>query len=473
MLCPYCGFNIPEASPKFCPKCGKTISIIDEEKTQYIPHTHNKPTPQVQPLQTQPPQSQPLQAQPLQTHQNFAPGVNNSYYPPAPQREAPEKKSKKGFIIIIVLIALILVAAGVIAVILIGENNKKDDETTVPATTEESTTEEITTEEITTVPAKAPMDTVAIAEYMKERTVTVHTDVGTGSGFYIDSEGTLVTCYHVIEGASEISVESATGEFFDVISVLGFDWNADVAVLKIDIEESFYFESAEEEAKTGAKVYALGSSLGDYHNSFSEGVVGSDSRIFCGIDCIQMTTAISPGNSGGPLVNEYGEILGINAFVRTDGDSINFAVKIKYAYELDKTMALSVDEYVEHCEAIYEDSYYFYDYTYGYFTPSFIKTYQDVTGEECIGSAYDYDSDYIAEGYDPEMGIFFYNYDEESFEKYIEYIEGTGFEKETENKNNNITNIVYVHEKSGLCFDIYLYNEEGEENMMLIEPFLP
>ena len=468
MLCPFCGFNIPESNPRFCPSCGKTITA-DDAKTQYIPGNRSVNIP---PVQQVPPVQQP--AYPVQ--QAVPPAQPLSAVP-----VVQEKKSSKG--IIIAVLAAVLVSAIVLIVLFITGviapgNEKEESNTTAVAvigqeTTQEAaetTTKEVTTEEITTEAKKEPMDSVAMAEYLKERTVTVHTDCGTGTGFYIDNKGTLVTCYHVIEGATEIQIESSAGDYYSVEKILGFDWNQDIAVLKTDIKDSLFLAFPEEPVLTGAKVYALGSSLGEYHSSFRDGVIASDSRIFSGVDCIQFTAAISPGNSGGPLVNEYGEIIGINAFKRTDGESINFAVKIQYVDELDKTRDFTVSDFSEWTEEENEKSYYFYNYSDGYFSSSIINTYQEITGSVCEASFYDWESEDLYEGYDPEMGIFMYAYDENEVNKYIDYIETLGFEYLEGESSEGISNYYYVNNRFGLYFDIL---EAPEDGYIVIEPFIP
>lgn len=164
---------------------------------------------------------------------------------------------------------------------------------------------------------KGEMSNEEIAEYVQQRTVTVTvTDivggVGRGSGFFIDAHGTIVTNYHVIDKGTAMTVQTMDGAIYDVERVVDFSPLYDLAILKINLENTSFLEFAPDEAKTGQTVYAVGSALGDLTGTFTAGTVSSTSRMLGKIDCLQMDAAISPGNSGGPLVNSRGEIVGIN-----------------------------------------------------------------------------------------------------------------------------------------------------------------
>ncbi len=153
-----------------------------------------------------------------------------------------------------------------------------------------------------------------------------------GSGFFIDDKGTLVTNYHVIEGAYFADVTFYDGTIYDVAEVLGFDPGLDIAILRIDIPVSVPIKIAERQPVTGQTVYALGSSEG-LTGTFSQGIVSTISRVVDGKECVQITAPISHGNSGGPCVNEYCEVIGINSMMYHEGQNLNFAIKI---HEIDK-----------------------------------------------------------------------------------------------------------------------------------------
>ena len=146
-----------------------------------------------------------------------------------------------------------------------------------------------------------------------------------GSGFVVTNDGKLITNFHVIDGAYTVKVKFYSGEFYNVTNVLGYDKSNDVAVIKITIDTDKYLNISTEKVKTGDTVYALGSPLG-VENIFSQGIVSRESISANGIDCIAFTAPISPGNSGGPLVNTKGEVIGINSMYMPDGQNLNFAI---------------------------------------------------------------------------------------------------------------------------------------------------
>ena len=182
-----------------------------------------------------------------------------------------------------------------------------------------------------------------------------------GSGFFIDDQGTIVTNYHVIEAAYSAKALLFDGSTVDIEYVKGYDADLDKAATS----GNRYLERAAEPVKTGEPVYALGSSEG-LTGSFSEGIVSTASREISGITCIQMTAPISHGNSGGPLVNGYGEVVGVNAMTLSDGQNLNFAIDIRELDKLDASLTLSMpDFYDETAPEITsgDESGYWYDYS--------------------------------------------------------------------------------------------------------------
>lgn len=159
-------------------------------------------------------------------------------------------------------------------------------------------------------------------------------ELGLGSGFFIDDIGSVVTNFHVIEGASSATVTTASGLVFDVISALAFDESKDLAVLKTEAIDFPYLLISSEEVVPGQIVYALGSSQG-LTGTFSTGVVSAALREYEGVHYLQTTAPISQGNSGGPLVNSIGEVIGVNTMTLTTGQNINFAIRVEELLSLE------------------------------------------------------------------------------------------------------------------------------------------
>jgi serine protease Do len=157
---------------------------------------------------------------------------------------------------------------------------------------------------------------------------------GAGSGFIIDRDGHILTNYHVIEHAERITVTLADGRAFRG-EVVGTDPAIDVALLKIagghDLPEAALGNS--DELRVGEWVCAIGNPLG-YVHSVTVGVVSFIGRKLFDAsldDYIQTDAAINLGNSGGPLINSRGEVIGINSALSSRTSSIGFAVPINQA----------------------------------------------------------------------------------------------------------------------------------------------
>lgn len=149
-----------------------------------------------------------------------------------------------------------------------------------------------------------------------------------GSGVIIDNQGHIITNNHVIEGAAQggLSVIFSNGESSPA-SLVGSDLISDLAVLKIDREvPATAVLGNSDNLKVGETVIAIGSALGDFENTVTVGVVSGLNRTLGGNDgttmtnMIQTDAAINHGNSGGPLLNLSGEVIGIDtAVVRATG----------------------------------------------------------------------------------------------------------------------------------------------------------
>ena len=157
---------------------------------------------------------------------------------------------------------------------------------------------------------------------------------GAGSGFIIDRQGFILTNHHVIENAERITVTLADGRTFRG-EVVGTDPAIDIALLRIpgakDLPEAPLGNS--DELRVGEWVCAIGNPLG-YVHSVTVGVVSFIGRKLFDAsldDYIQTDAAINFGNSGGPLINSRGEVIGINSAISSRASNIGFAVPINQA----------------------------------------------------------------------------------------------------------------------------------------------
>jgi serine protease Do len=138
---------------------------------------------------------------------------------------------------------------------------------------------------------------------------------GQGSGFIVSSDGVILTNAHVVDGATEVEVKLTDKREFRA-KVIGKDKRSDVAVLKIDARNLPVVRIGNPaEAQVGEWVLAIGSPFG-FENTATAGIVSAKSRALPGdtyVPFIQTDVAVNPGNSGGPLFNTRGEVIGINS----------------------------------------------------------------------------------------------------------------------------------------------------------------
>jgi serine protease Do len=169
---------------------------------------------------------------------------------------------------------------------------------------------------------------------------------GVGSGFIVSPDGVILTNAHVVDGASNVTVKLTDKREFTA-KVIGIDKPSDIAVLKISAENLPIVKlDPADDIKVGEWVVAIGSPFG-FENSATSGIVSAKSRTLPGdsyVPFIQTDVAVNPGNSGGPLFNTKGEVVGINSqiFTHTGGyQGLSFAIPIDVALHVK-------DQLIEH-----------------------------------------------------------------------------------------------------------------------------
>lgn len=162
---------------------------------------------------------------------------------------------------------------------------------------------------------------------------------GTGSGFIVSADGLILTNHHVVDGADEIKVRLTDNREFTG-KVLGSDAKTDIAVVKIDAKDLPYLTMGNsDELKVGEWVAAIGSPFG-LDNTVTSGIVSAKSRKLPSdqyVPFIQTDVAVNPGNSGGPLFNMKGEVVGINSQIfSTSGGfmGLSFAIPSNLAMQI-------------------------------------------------------------------------------------------------------------------------------------------
>jgi len=200
-----------------------------------------------------------------------------------------------------------------------------------------------------------------------EGVVLVQTPSGLGSGFIVNRRGYCVTNYHVIERETRIAVtifhRNESGEFtrrrIDDVKIISLNPFFDLALLQIPAQTDFEFRSVflapDDEHKEGDEVFAIGNPLG-LERTVSRGIVSSRNRNFEGLVYIQTTAQINAGNSGGPLFNARGEVVGVTNMKHAFGEGLGFAIPVTYlkhflrnrdAFAFDKNNPNSGYRYLE------------------------------------------------------------------------------------------------------------------------------
>jgi len=164
---------------------------------------------------------------------------------------------------------------------------------------------------------------------------------GQGSGFIVTPDGTILTNAHVVDGADEITVKLTDKREFKA-TLKGLDKASDVAVLKIDARDLPTVSiGSSTSTQVGEWVLAIGSPFG-FENSASAGIISAKSRSLPDgsyVPFIQTDVAVNPGNSGGPLFNMAGQVIGINSqiYSRSGGyQGLSFAIPIEVAMNVEK-----------------------------------------------------------------------------------------------------------------------------------------
>ncbi|MDB4797131.1 S1C family serine protease [bacterium] len=166
-----------------------------------------------------------------------------------------------------------------------------------------------------------------------------------GSGFFVE-KGVIATNFHVIEGAASAYARLVTESTkHTILGVLGVDQKNDLALLKIDNTTSPPLSlSSGKDYGIGETVYSVGNPKG-LEGTFASGIV-SGVRKIKGSDLIQITAPISPGSSGGPILNKDGLVIGVAVATFKSGQNLNFAVPVAYAKDLLNTPKRTFSKFI-------------------------------------------------------------------------------------------------------------------------------
>lgn len=173
-------------------------------------------------------------------------------------------------------------------------------------------------------------------ERMRDFAETEQTHRVSGSGFIIDADGHILTNFHVVARARDITVRLRDRRELNAV-VVGYDESTDIALIKVDAEELAPVAiGSSYDLKLGEWVVAIGSPF-DFEHSVTAGIISAKNRSFRGqqyVPFLQTDVPINQGNSGGPLINTAGEVVGINSQIYSGGSGymgLSFAIPIEVA----------------------------------------------------------------------------------------------------------------------------------------------
>jgi S1-C subfamily serine protease len=173
--------------------------------------------------------------------------------------------------------------------------------------------------------AQPASDISAAVERVSPAVVTIQAGNRIGAGFVVNASGHVATVAHVVSGAKEVRLRFSDGKTTNA-KVLAVDEGRDLAVLTMDVANAKWADLASTAAvKPGAEVAALGSPLG-LDNSVTKGVVSARPRRINGQELLQVDAALNPGNSGGPVVDARGAVVGVSTVIARNAQNVGFAV---------------------------------------------------------------------------------------------------------------------------------------------------
>ncbi len=328
-----------------------------------------------------------LQQRARQTEQKEEPqatfGSGDWQWQPAePQEEKPKQKKRRkikwGKIALsfvgVVLAAAICFSAGYAGVLVANQKNTVIIQQVAPSDNSGSNAPQLPAAEgvLTSAQVAAKVESSVVAITTEHMTTSNYwfgnyVTSGAGSGVIISEDGYILTCAHVIDGASKITVELRNGETA-VAQLVGSYTDGDIAVIKIDKTGLLAAEIADsDQILQGETCYAVGNPEGRFSGSISDGIISALDRtisvqieeagqnnnrgnslydMFYGgsytttrtiqLNVLQMTAAVSPGNSGGALFNDRGQLIGIVSAksAATDSEGLGFAIPSNNAMEI-------------------------------------------------------------------------------------------------------------------------------------------
>lgn len=316
--CPKCGYQRLPAADEFssaaeCPRCGVIYSKVEKHETGA----------------EQPAAAETEQPAAVKADSTMEKPGSPQFYPP----EGPPRKNEYSWVAIVIL--LIGIIGGLRYWEAVTDRQKAELAASLQPAEQAPSADFLPQSPAAEHPAERPAmndlpglvekirpSVVSIAKYGKNREL-----LGSGSGFFINQLGHIITNFHVLEGASYVEIKTADNEVFPANMVVAENPERDL--LQIATDSYISREPLELNVslpKAGEEVVVIGSPMG-LEQTVSNGIVSAIRR-FKGAELIQITAPVSPGSSGSPVVNSRGEVIGVASatYGAVVGQNLNFAV---------------------------------------------------------------------------------------------------------------------------------------------------
>ena len=160
---------------------------------------------------------------------------------------------------------------------------------------------------------------------------------GIGTAFMVLKDGIAATAWHVVRGAAHVTARTHDNEEFEVSGLIDRDEKRDLALIRVKIFGRPFLPLAKEDPAVGSRAYVIGAPRA-LEFSISDGLI-SQIQSIDGARYYQFTCAVSPGNSGGPLLDDEERVLGVVSWQVKEGQNLNFAIPSRYVLGLDATLS--------------------------------------------------------------------------------------------------------------------------------------
>ncbi len=304
MICPQCGYERKQSdsiiSEAECPKCGIIYSKWQQK-----------------------PAASPLRETPAASQKN------------PPPSDGRKQISLGKAVIFATLVILVIIVAFNAGKMFRSEKNPSSKDPSAEAIVEEKskmsedqqTAQNLSVQPVEHLAVQKELSISDIIRANRQSIVLVKTQAGIGSGFFINHQGYVVTNKHVVAQAERAEIKTIRGSVFRVNQIILEDADADLVIVSTDAtsQESKPVQLNIQLPEVGEKVVVIGNPLG-LEQTVSDGIVSAVRRNQNSVEFIQVTAPVSPGNSGGPLFNMRGEVIGVATFQYRGGQNLNFCV---------------------------------------------------------------------------------------------------------------------------------------------------